>query len=148
MFTMKHLLLTTIAAVLVVGCGESQQSAPAPKAKPVEPVAEAAKPKPPTAKAPDISIHQAIFDGNIEAVKQHLAAGTDVEVKDVDGWSPLHSATQIGHKEIAELLIANGADVNAMNDVGETPFASCGFSRSQRNRRTAYLQRCGCECEG
>ena len=26
---MKHLLLTTIAAVLVVGCGESQQSAPA-----------------------------------------------------------------------------------------------------------------------
>ena len=37
--TMKHLLLTTIAAVLLVGCGKSQQSSP-PEAKPVEPVAE------------------------------------------------------------------------------------------------------------
>ena len=41
---MKHLLLTTIAAVILVGCGESQQSPPAPEAKPVEPVAEAAQP--------------------------------------------------------------------------------------------------------
>ena len=74
------------------GCGESQQSAPAPEtkpvepvaevparpsappveAKPVEPVAEAASPEPPTAKAPDISIHFAAWDGNIEAVKQLL----------------------------------------------------------------------------
>ena len=61
-----------VTAVLVVGCGESQQSAP-----PVE-----AKPEPPTAKAPDISIHIAARDGNIEAVKQHLAAGADVNVKD------------------------------------------------------------------
>ena len=36
---MKHLLLTTIAVVLLVGCGKSQQSSP-PEAKPVEPVAE------------------------------------------------------------------------------------------------------------
>ena len=51
---MKHLLLTTIAAVVLVGCGESQS------------------PEPPTAKAPDISIHFAAWDGNIEAVKQLL----------------------------------------------------------------------------
>ena len=38
---MKHLLLTTIAAVVLVGCGESQQSAPPPETKPVEPAAEA-----------------------------------------------------------------------------------------------------------
>ncbi|MDB4342071.1 hypothetical protein OAA59_02550 [bacterium] len=31
---MKHILITTIAAVLVVGCGESKQSAPAPETKP------------------------------------------------------------------------------------------------------------------
>ena len=48
---MKHLLLTTIAAVVLVGCGES---------------------------APDISIDRAAHDGNIEAVKQHLAAGANV----------------------------------------------------------------------
>jgi hypothetical protein len=55
---MKHLLLTTIAAVVLVGCGESQQSTPAPKTKPVELVAEAAKPEPPTTKAPYISIDE------------------------------------------------------------------------------------------
>jgi ankyrin repeat protein len=40
-------------------------------------------------------------------VKQHLAAGTDVDVKGgfADGTS-LHYAAANGHKEIAELLIA------------------------------------------
>jgi len=44
---MKHLLLTTIAAVLVVGCG------------------------------PSVDIHEAAATGNIEAVKQYIAAGTE-----------------------------------------------------------------------
>jgi len=108
---MKHLLLTTIAAVLVVGCGEPQQSAPAPEVKPVEPVAGA--------KAPDISILDAVHKGNIEAVKQHLAAGADVEF-DIYGLSVLDLAAGEGHKEIAELLIAEGADVNTKPGDEET----------------------------
>jgi len=174
---MKLLLITTIAAVVVVGCGESQQSAPAPEAEPTEPLAEAAKPEHLKAKAPDISIHEAARKGNIEAVKQHMAAGTDVNAKDdlgetsidwankynrvstVDllrkhggrsgsihgaardgdieaindflasgtdinakelrnGWTSLHQAKT---KEIAELLIAKGADVNAKSKLGTTP---------------------------
>ena len=101
---MKHLLLTTIAAVLVVGCGESQP------------------PEPPTAKAPDIPLWKAAYNGNIEAVKQHLAAGTDVNVKGgfADG-TPLHYAAANGHKEIAELLIEKGADLNAKDEDGGTP---------------------------
>jgi len=70
---MKHLLLTTIAAVVLVGCGESQQSATTPEAKP----------EPPTAKAPAISIHDAAKKGNLEAVKQHLANGADVKCDSV-----------------------------------------------------------------
>jgi len=118
---MKHLLLTTIAAVVLVGCGESQQSAPAPEAKPVEPVAKAAKPEPTGVKAPDISIHEAAKEGNIEAVKQHLAAGADVNAKDEDGLNPLHYAAWTDHKETVELLLANGADVNARKKNGMTP---------------------------
>ena len=118
---MKHLLLTTIAAVLLVECGESQQSVPSPETKPVEPVAEAAKPEPTTAKAPDIDIHEAVETGNIEAVKQAIAGGADVNAKDGDGGTPLHMAAANGHKEIAELLIVKGADVNAKAVVGSTP---------------------------
>ena len=118
---MKHLLLTTIAVVLVVGCGEAQQSAPAPETKPVEPVAVASQPEPPTAKAPDISINDAASTGNIEAVKQHIAAGTDVNAKDDSGWTPLHWAASKVHNKIAKLLIEEGADVNAVNKDGLAP---------------------------
>jgi hypothetical protein len=140
---MKHLLLTTIAAVVLVGCRESQQSAPAPEAKPVEPIAEAANPttppkavsankgadparginpEPPTAKAPEISIHDAARTGNIEAVKQHLADGAEVNAKSSGGRTPLHWAANRGHEEVAELLIAKGAEVNTMDVLlGWTP---------------------------
>ena len=63
---MKHLLFTTIAAVVLVGCGESQS------------------PELPTDEAPDISIHAAARQGKIEAVKQHLAAGEDVNEKNTN----------------------------------------------------------------
>ena len=146
---MKPLLLTTIAAVLLVGCGESQQSAPAPESKPVEPVAEAAKPEPPTAKAPDNSIIEATVAGNITVVKQYLADKTHqkgwefqrlLDLAVIEGHkeiaellisegahvnglpeNPLNLAVLEGHKEIAELLISKGADVNAKDVNGRTP---------------------------
>ena len=102
------LLLTTIAAVLVVGCVESQQSVPQTETKPESS----------TAKAPDISIHDAAEGGNIEAVKQQIAAGTDVNAKDEWGVTPLHNAAT---KEIVELLIAAGAEVNAKDKRSSTP---------------------------
>ena len=100
---MKHLLLTTIAAVVLVGCATTQS------------------PEPPTAKAPAISIHKAASGGNIEAVKQHLTAGTDVNAKNKIGSTPLNYAALKGHGEIVELLIAEGADVNAKTSKGMTP---------------------------
>ena len=108
---MKHLLLTTIAALLVVGCGESQQSAPTPETKP----------EPPTVEAPDISIHGAAALGNIIAVEMHIADGVDVNAKDRWGMTPLRYAAEPGHKEIIELLIAKGADVNAKDKYEWTP---------------------------
>ena len=101
---MKHLLLTTIAAVVLMGCGESQS------------------PEPPTAKAPDIPLWKAAIKGDIEAVKKHLDAGADVNAKDDQfGGTPLHHVTVKGHKEIVELLIAKGADVNVLDGGGYTP---------------------------
>ena len=111
---------------MLVGCGESQQSTPAPESNPVEPVTETAK-EPPTAKAPDMkwSIHGAARFGDIEEVKQHLAAGTDVNEKaDKIGLTPLHFASGEGHMEVVKLLIAKGADVDAKDNDGWTPLIS------------------------
>ena len=69
-----------------------------------------------------ISIHQAVFDGNIGAVKQHLDAGEEVDAKD-DKFvvTFLHWAAAGGQNEIVELLIAKGADVNAKTKFGGSP---------------------------
>ena len=64
-------------------------------------------------------------NGDIEAVKQHLAAGAGVNAKTGDGTTPLHNAAIYGHNEVAELLIVNGAEVNAIivsgRNQGKTP---------------------------
>jgi cytohesin len=53
-----------------------------------------------------------------------LDAGADVNAQDNDiRWTPLHVAAAFGHKEIAELLIAKGADVNAKSKRG-TPLSN------------------------
>ena len=66
-------------------------------------------------------INGAAAGGDIEAVKDFLVAGTDVNTKDGWEWTPLHNAAWWGHKEMGELLLANGAGVNAKNNVGWTP---------------------------
>jgi len=76
---------------------------------------------------PDISIWDAAEKGNIEAVKQHLAEGVDVNAKHGVGQTPLREAARWGHKEIAELLIAKGADVNAKHGNGYTPLHDAAY---------------------
>ena len=68
-----------------------------------------------------MDIHKAAEEGNIEAVKQHLAAGTDVNVKNKFGSTPMYKAAGRGHKEIVEVPVTTGADVNAKDDNGWTP---------------------------
>ena len=92
---MKHLLITTIAAVVLVGCATTQSQEKTPKSEP-----------------PSISIHKAASIGDIEAVRQHLAAGTDPNLRSPVINSPLLFAASY---EIMTLLVENGADVN---DIG------------------------------
>ncbi|HIA19630.1 MAG TPA: ankyrin repeat domain-containing protein, partial [Planctomycetaceae bacterium] len=48
--------------------------------------------------------------------KQHLAAGGDVNAKDNLGMTPLSDASRNGHREIVEMLIAEGVDVPENSD--------------------------------
>ena len=63
----------------------------------------------------------AIVKGDVEEVKQCLTLGEDVNLRGLGNMTPLHRAAQNGRKEMVELLIESGADVNAETDSGETP---------------------------
>ena len=93
---MRHLLITTIAVVLLMGCGPLQSNAK--------------------------SLHRAAEEGDIEAVKKHLAAGANKNVR-AGKWrdTPLHRAAFWGYTEVVELLINNEVDVNAKDKYGCTP---------------------------
>jgi uncharacterized protein len=79
-------------------------------------------------KAPDIDIHTAIVTDNIEAVKQHIAAGSDLNVRDpFGGSSPLISAAVFGKTEVAKLLINANVDLNFQNNDGSTALHTAAF---------------------
>ena len=62
-------------------------------------------------------IHEAVKKGDVQAVKALLAKDPKLVVfKDKNGETPLHEAARRGRKEIAALLIANKADLNAHNN--------------------------------
>ena len=118
---MKSLLVSIVAAVLLVGCGKVQQS---PEALPTEPIADVpAQPSPPPVEAIPVepiveaaqpaqdaitnrALMDAARDGNIEAIKQQLAAGADVNAIDDEGLTPLD---RFRDEETAALLYKHGA---------------------------------------
>jgi ankyrin repeat protein len=45
----------------------------------------------------------------------------EVDAKDTDGWTPLHSAAANGHLDVVEFLVERQAEVNAKNKDRATP---------------------------
>ena len=79
-------------------------------------------------KAPSVDIHTVVVTGNVEALKQHLAAGTNIDEKDpYGGSSPLISAALFGKTEMAKILIDAGADLNFQNNDGSTALHTAAF---------------------
>lgn len=50
--------------------------------------------------------------GEVEAARQEIEAGADVNAKNVLGLAPLHKVNVSGNLELAKLLVEAGADVN------------------------------------
>ncbi len=98
----KHLLLTTTAAVVLVGAAFADP------------------------------IHDAAKSGDLADVQAELDKGVDVNAKNINGWTSLHLAAINGHNEVAELLIFKGADVNEKDEWGWTPLhytANIGYKK-------------------
>lgn len=65
-------------------------------------------------------LHLAAKQGNLEAVRNLLAKGVDVNARDRLGLTPLHEAVARQSREVVHLLIGKGADVNAQTASGFT----------------------------
>ena len=79
-------------------------------------------------KAPAIDIHTAVVTGNLEAVKQHILAGSNINEKDpFGGSSPLISAAVFNKPDAAKILIDAGADINFQNNDGSTALHTSAF---------------------
>ncbi|XP_044014051.1 tonsoku-like protein, partial [Aphidius gifuensis] len=82
----------------------------------------------------ETQLQTACIDGDIDKVKEYLAAKHPVNVRDNCGWTPLHEATNFGYVDIVKLLIKHGADVNDPGGAqcgGITPLhdaAACGHT--------------------
>ena len=126
---MKHLLITTIAAVLLMGCGPLQSNAKSLHRAAEEGDIEAVK-KHLAARANknvragkwrDTPLHRAAFWGYTEVVELLINNEVDVNAKDKYGCTPLHDAAEYSHLEIAEMLINRAPDMNALDNNGDTP---------------------------
>jgi fucose 4-O-acetylase-like acetyltransferase len=77
---------------------------------------------------PTVGLHEAVMQGNMQAIKQHINAGANLDEKDPSGGSsPLITAAVFGKMEIALALIDAGADVNFQNNEGSTPLYTAAF---------------------
>jgi CubicO group peptidase (beta-lactamase class C family) len=77
--------------------------------------------------SPSVSLHIAALQGNLEAVRQHIAAGTDLNEKDAWGSAPLIIAAAFGKTDVAKALIEAGADVDIRNNDRATVLHTAAF---------------------
>lgn len=105
--------LFLVATLLIASCGSKDSSA---------------QNKNSGIEAPAVDIHTAVVSNSMEAVKQHIAAGTNINEKDpFGGSSPLISAALFGKTEMAKILIDAGADINFQNNEGSTALHTAAF---------------------
>ena len=102
---MKHLLLTTIAAVVLAGCGSHIDSVYLGRA--------------------EANMLGDVSRGDIQAVEEYLDKGGNVNLQDEPGMTPLHHAVNAdwkgSHLKMVKLLIERGANVNVIDDTHHTP---------------------------
>uniref|UniRef100_A0A3B3RIV0 Protein phosphatase 1 regulatory subunit n=1 Tax=Paramormyrops kingsleyae TaxID=1676925 RepID=A0A3B3RIV0_9TELE len=68
------------------------------------------------------AMHVAAAKGYAEVLKLLIQAGYDVNIKDFDGWTPLHAAAHWAKEEACRILVESLCDMDTVNKVGQTAF--------------------------
>ncbi|MDE2682390.1 MAG: ankyrin repeat domain-containing protein, partial [Verrucomicrobiota bacterium] len=106
---MNRYLTTTLVAALLMGCGKKEETS---KSAP-----------------PNVDIFKATAEGSLEALKQHIAAGTDLNQRTPDDQKStlLITAAAFGQAKAAKVLIKAKADLNLQNKDGNTALHTAAF---------------------
>ena len=112
MRTVATLIVVAMALIAITGCG-NQESSTSQAETPPEP--------------PSVSLHEAALLGNVDAILQHIAAGTNLDEKDAYGSTPLIITATLGVTDAADALIEGGADWSQTNNEGSTPLHIAAF---------------------
>jgi hypothetical protein len=74
-----------------------------------------------TVSVPKVDLHSAVVTDDLEVIRQHIKAGSDLNVLEPSRAStPLITAAFLGKTEAAKILIDAGADLNYKNIDGST----------------------------
>jgi len=101
-FLMKILILNTLFAALLIGCSK----------KPSE---------------PEVKLADALFNGDVNGIEQHIKAGTDLNQLDPNGSSPLLIAATFGHADVCRVLTKAGVKLDVRNKDGSTALMTGAF---------------------
>jgi ankyrin repeat protein len=67
-----------------------------------------------------MSLQQAVATGNVREVKENIAAKTDLNKVNQDGWTPIQVAAMNGNLTIVQMLAEGGADFRKKGKGGKT----------------------------
>ena len=107
---MKGTMMTTIAVIVVLGCGYGGHLWAA------------------ESHTPGTDIWTAASTGNLEAIEEHAKAGTDMNIKaPTINLTPLMVAAITGQREVVDLLLGKGAKPDIRNNEGSTALHMAAF---------------------
>ena len=105
-----------IALLIAAGCGQQDESSK-----------QSAKSQA-AVSVPKTDLHTAVVLRDLEVIRQHIEAGSDLNVLEPSrGSTPLITAAALGRTEAAKILIDGGADVNYQNKDGSTALHTAAF---------------------
>lgn len=68
-----------------------------------------------------VRIERIVYDNDLAALKKEIENGTDVNLQNQYGWTPLHMAIRRDRRDMVAYLLEQGADIDKVDGVGWTP---------------------------